>query len=318
MFKPNFVTEREKNNIPFDLYFASATSTNTKNYLLENNLPILYSQYYQRSDISKVIKKSDSKIFVDSGAHTAHTKNLEIDVDNYIEYINTISDDIYVFAQVDKIPGIYLQPKTKEDWALAPKLSWDNFLYMYERVKEPKKLMMIHHQGENFKWLENMLEWTDKTGNHINYIGLSPRGDVPVSSKINYLSHCFNIIEKSSNPNVKTHALGMTSLNVLEMFPLYSADSTTWKLIAAMGSIITPWGVVYVSTRGKYNKDYLLNLNKEIQDNILNYIELNGFTFDDVSNTDNARYIININYLKNWAKNYKYKGINSSIPHILF
>ena len=319
MFKPDFVYEREQNNLPFDLYYASATTDKTKMYLTSHELPILYSQYYQKNDLNKIFTMhKGSKIFIDSGAHTAHTKNLEIDVDSYIDYINSVSENIYVFAQVDKIPGIYLQPKTAKDWADAPRLSWENYLYMRAKVKEPDKLMMIHHQGEHFDWLHNMLEWTDENGKHIPYIGLSPRGDVPVSAKIDYLAHCFKIIEHSSNPSVKTHALGMTSLDVLEMFPLYSADSTSWKLCAAMGSIMTPWGIVYVSDRGKYEKDYILNLSSSVVDNILAYINTEGFTFEQVANEDNARYLMNIHYLERWAKNYKYKGYVEKLSTKLF
>lgn len=309
MYLPKFIKEREEKHLPFDLYYASATTTKTINELSKEKLPILYSQYYQKNLINSLIKSDyKGKLFVDSGAHTAHTKNVEINVDDYIEYINSITENVYVFAQLDKIPGIYLKPKTIEDWANAPKQSWDNYLYMRDRVKEPHKLMPVHHQGENFKWLENMLEWTDKNGNHIPYIGLSPRGDVAVSTKIDYLSRCFQIIEKSSNPDVKTHALGMTSLDVLEMFPLYSADSTSWKLCAAMGCIMTPWGNIYVSERGKLDKNYILNQNEEIKNKFFSYIENLGFTFDDLATNDNARYIANIKYLKNWADNYKFKG----------
>lgn len=46
----------------------------------------------------------------------------------------------------------------------------------------------------------------------------------------------------------------MTQLDLLEQYPYTSADSTSWKLCAAMGSIYTPYGVIYVSDRNKYEK----------------------------------------------------------------
>jgi hypothetical protein len=100
----------------------------------------------------------------------------------------------------------------------------------------------------------------------------------------------------------------MTSLKLLEMYPFYSADSTSWKMCAAMGSIYTPYGTVYVSDRNAYSKDYILNQSPEAQRNIFKYLDKVGFSFEDVKNYDYNRYIVNIYYLLEWARNYKYKG----------
>ena len=54
------------------------------------------------------------QISIDSGAFSVHTKGIELDVDEYINYINSIDDDIHIFAQVDKIPGEFGKEKTKE------------------------------------------------------------------------------------------------------------------------------------------------------------------------------------------------------------
>ena len=291
----------------FDLYFAGAKQKDADKYLLENNANRLQSQLFERSNILNwVDNKSDvSKLFVDSGAYTAYTKQTKLDVDDYIKFINSISEKLTIFAQVDKIPGEFRKPKTKEQILESPKLSWENYLYMRERVNEPKKLVPIFHQGEDYKWLVNMLEWTDENGEHIPYIGISPAIDV---KGIEYfLDKSFDIIKKSSNTNVKTHAFGMTQLDLLEQYPYTSADSTSWKLCAAMGSIYTPYGVIYVSDRNKYEKKYIKNQPDEAYKNICKYIQELGFTFEEISTSDACRYICNIKYLLNWANNYKYK-----------
>ncbi len=292
----------------FDLYFAGAKNKTADAYLLEHCANRLQSQLIDRGNIAEwYAKKSDaSKLFIDSGAYTAYTKGVIISVDAYIDYLNSITDRCTIFAQLDTIPGRYGQPKTYDDKLNAPRLSWQNYLYMRERLKEPLKLIPIFHQGEDFKWLENMLEWTDSEGRHIPYIGVSPAMDVPGIEV--FLDRSFDIIEKSSNPNVKTHAFGMTQLKLLETYPYTSADSTSWKLSAAMGSIYTPYGQIYVSGRGKTDKKYILNQPKDAQQNLIAYIEECGYTFDDVANSDTARYIINIKYLMDWAKNYRFRG----------
>jgi hypothetical protein len=292
----------------FDLYFAGARNNVADKYLLESGAHRLQSQLIDRKNIMHwVCTKSDSsKLFIDSGAYTAYTKGIKIDVNDYIRYINSISAKCTIFAQLDTIPGQMGKPKTKDERLNAPRLSWENYLYMRERLLEPEKLIPIFHQGENYEWLWNMLEWTDERGKHIPYIGISPAVDV--SGLDDFLTKSFDIISKSSNPSVKTHAFGMTQLKVLESYPYTSADSTSWKLSAAMGNIYTPWGIVYVSDRYKGGKSFLHSQPSEAVTKLINYIEDCGFTFEQVAKFDYVRYIVNIKYLMNWAKNYKYRG----------
>ncbi len=295
--------------MPFDLYFAGAVNKHAEAYLMEHQANRLQSQLIDRKNIKHWYdnKPEKSKLFIDSGAYTAYTKGIEISVDDYINYLNSISDNCTIFAQLDTIPGRFNQPKTKEDILKAPELSWQNYLYMRERLNEPKKLIPIFHQGESYKWLHNMLEWTDENGEHIPYIGISPAVDVP--GLTDFLDKSFNIIAKSSNPKVKTHAFGMTQLKMLEMYPYTSADSTSWKLSAAMGYIYTPWGLVRISNRKMGDKTNLFNQTDEAFEKVQSYLENIGFTIDEATEHDYNRYIINIKYLLDWAENYKFKGL---------
>lgn len=293
----------------FDLYFAGSRTPGADDWLAANKCCRLFSQLNDKKAIAAWNEyEVRGKLFVDSGAHSAHTQGIEIPVDDYIQYVNDLDEYISIFAQLDKIPGMYRKPKTIEDWVTAPELSWKNYLYMRERVKSPDKLIPVFHQGENFKWLNTMLETTFEGGKHIPYIGLSPRGDVSVKDKRAFIDKSFNIILKSSNPRVKVHAFGMTSLDVLEMFPFYSADSTTWLLIAAMGQILTPWGLIYVSSKGTADPLHIKNQPVLARDKILSYIKDKGFTLDQIQEDYAARMLVNAMYLKNWADNYVYKG----------
>lgn len=289
----------------FDLYFAGSRTGGVDDWLSDNLTPRLYSQLNDRSSIKKWNEyKKRGKLFIDSGAHTAHTQMREVDVDDYLAYVNELDDYITIFAQVDKIPGIYRKPKTIKDWQEAPEKSWENYLYMRERAKSPEKIIPVFHQGENLKWLSNMLE-AKFDGKHIPYIGISPRGDVSVKVKENYISDCFKVIEESSNPNVKVHAFGMTTLDVLERYHFYSADSTTWLLTAAMGNIMTPWGLIYCSDR---NIDKTVKaMPRAAQEAFLSYIKDTGYTYEQLEKDYTARMIVNCRYLKNWSDNYQFK-----------
>lgn len=264
-----------------NLYFAGASHNLASKMIIDLGCNRLFSQEINRNEISKMVELRrnqgySGKILIDSGAFTAHTQGIEVDVDEYIEYINGIIDAIDVFAQVDTIPGTFGKPKTDEELAAAPKSSWENYLYMRERVKEPDKLMPIYHQGENVYWLTNMLEWTDENGKHIPYIGISPANDKSQPEKNKFIDMCFEIIAKSSNPNVQTHAYGMTNLKVLEKYPFTSADSTSWALTAVNGSIMSPWGVIPLSAQNK-NSGAFRGRSKQEQEQITEFIASRGF-----------------------------------------
>ena len=290
----------------FDLYFAGTQNEDCESFMLKNNLCRLQSQVNDRKNISRWCQEEvHGKLFIDSGAYTVYTRNIELDVDGYIEYINSIDEHLTIFAQVDKIPGVHGQPKTKEQILEAPELSWKNYLYMREKVKSPDKLLPIFHRREDFKYLEQMLE-TTFDGKHIPYIGLACTTDSSVPEKKEWFEKCFDIIKKSSNPNVKTHAFGMTSLKLLEQYPFTSADSTSWIMVGANGNIMTPFGLVNVSDSKEHLKNNIAN-NVGV-DNLEKYLQSIGIELELVRTDYKYRMLANLIYLKNWTDNYVYKG----------
>lgn len=272
--------------IKLDLYFAGASHNKASDWINELNLNRLFSQELNRPEVAKMIEKKKSgeyngKIFIDSGAFTAHTKGINVDVDEYIEYLNSITEYVTCYAQVDCIPGTFGKPKTTQELAEAPGKSWDNYLYMRPKLKQPEKLLPVYHQGEHVKWLKNMLEWTDENGNHVPYIGISPANDKSQKEKDAFIHMCFDEIKKSSNPDVKTHAFGMTNLKTLSRYPFTSADSTSWALTAVNGGIMTKWGVIGMSAQSKNSNSYK---GRSVSDRAVidKYIADNGFNVLDI------------------------------------
>ena len=311
---PNFVKEREKQGIGFDLYFAGTQNNDAEMWMLTNKSCRLQSQVNDRSNIRRWVNIPDrGKLFIDSGAYTAFTKGKTVDVDEYITYINSISSTLHCFAQVDHITG---KGETKEDTA---RLSWENFLYMRTRVLEPHKLVPIFHQGEDLKWLQNMLEYCDDIG-MLDYIGFGAMVGTGVTKtdKCLFFDRAFSVIEHSSNPNVKVHAMGMTSLSLLELYPFYSADSTSWIMQAATGSIFTPWGLIDVSDKTKYDKSNPLNTAKGFSEKLEIWLRGIGFTLEEVRDSYRPRTICNLIALTDWANNYSYKGSSKISKQSLF
>lgn len=300
----------------FQLYFAGSLNKVFEEDLKNKGANRLASQLLDRAVIEGWIAGRDEgrckgRLLVDSGAYSAHTRDAELDVDEYIEFVNRIDDYVHIFAQVDKIPGKLNRPKTRQELEDAPALSWQNYLYMRERVKSPDKLVPVFHQGEDYKWLHHILEWRHpETGDRVKYMGISPANDQPMKERIRFIDKCFTIIRKSSNPDICTHAFGMTSLKVLEMYPFTSADSTSWLLNGANGSIMTKYGAVLVSEKSLNNPAHIRKMPKAAQKEIQQYVESKGFSMEKIAVDYTERIRFNIDYLLNWAKNYRYNPLS--------
>jgi len=312
----------------FDLYFAGHSCKEIMEYAKEKKVCKLFTQMGERKVINnwcddKRKGKINNKIFIDSGAYTAHTQGKEVNVDEYISYINGIDSDINLFAQVDKIPGRRGAIRTKEELLFAPEESWKNYLYMREKVKSVEKLVPIFHQDEDFKWLKNMLEFKDENGKHIPYIGISSSKDKPLKYREAWYWKVFAIIQASSNPNVKTHSFGTSCIRHLELFPFTSSDATSWIKTAVFGSIITDFGIILVSGIRDKNKRHI-NACPISYKVLEEYVNKYGFSLEELiydseeSKASIKRQCFNLAYLQNWADNYEYKGPKSFIRKGLF
>ena len=207
-------------------------------------IDVLVSQL-DRAGVKAMLKHAERGIiksmFIDSGAYSEHSQGIKIDVDEYIEYVNNLDDKISAIAQVDHIPGVFKQAKKPEDYEESARLSWENFLYMYPKLKSPEKLIAVFHQGESFDHLRNMLEWKDPNGKPLQYIGISPSNDRSVADKDIYLRDVYDFIAKSSNPGVHTHLFGYTSIPGLSKFPWFSCDSVSHRLRAAYNKMFVAY-----------------------------------------------------------------------------
>ena len=292
----------------FDLYFAGSDNPAWREYLLAKKANRLASWINDRNVIDAWISnKGKGKLFIDSGAFSAHTVGKEVDIDKYIEFLNSIDEYVYIAAELDKIPGEFRKAKTRKQCLEAPLIGWENYLYMRERVKSPDKILPVFHQNEDFDWLVRMLE-TTFDGKHIPYIGVSPANDRSTKEKNEWFEQVFRIIGQSSNPNVKTHAFGMTSLPVLERYPFTSADSTSWIMTGANGGIMTPYGTVVMSSKQLDNPQHIIHQPEAEIQQIKALCKKYKFNFEELKESYQERCKFNIAYLMDWAKNYQYKG----------
>lgn len=292
-------------------------------------MDVLVSQL-DRSGVAKMIEYMDKgavkSLFIDSGAYSVHSQGFEKVskgrfntfnemVDEYIEYVNGLDDKIVAVAQLDHIPGVFKQPKKPQDYVESAQLSWDNFLYMYPKMKSPEKLIAVFHQGESFDHLGRMLNWKDENGRPFSYVGISPSNDRSVGEKDIYLKEVYDYISRSSNPNVKTHLFGYTSMPGLPKFPWYTADSTSHRLRAAYNKVYTiKWGTISLSstreTKAKSDRMFLEVADEATKKELQDIAESYGLSLDLLVSESWARTVFDILQIQEYLRLNPYKPKN--------
>ena len=246
------------------------------------------------------------KLFIDSGAFSAWTKGSKVNVKEYIGWLNERANDIDLCGQVDVIPGDRVFGATPQQVREAAQKTWDNYLFMRKRLKKPESLLYTFHVGEPIEFLKQALEWRDENGNHIPYMAFGGMVGKPAKIRDVFLEKCFRTIRESSNPNIKVHAFGMTDFDLLEKYPIYSADSTSWIMVGAMGNVMSDYGTIAVSNNQKNDPKHYSHLPQECIDNFNQLIKEFGFTLDDLAEHRDNRILFNAMYM-----NKKIDEINS-------
>ena len=286
-----------------DLYLVGPEKENIMEDVTGGNKSNILFNYLTGKNATEKYKEAikPKKLFIDSGAYSAWTQGKEIDVDEYIDWINERTEFIDLYAQVDVIPGDKDLGATQEQVAEAGQATWENYLYMRDKMKEPEKLLYTFHVGEPYEYLERALEWKDENGKHIPYIALGGMVGKPMPVKKSFLRICFDIIKKSSNPNVKTHAFGMTSFDLLSQYPITSADSTSWIMTGANGAIMTDVGTIEVSDKLSHKISHYSHLPKSIQEEFEKSIKEYGFTLEELRESRDCRIMHNARYMNKKA-----------------
>ena len=173
----------------------------------------------------------DVKIILDSGAFTAYSKNIEINLKTYIEFLHKNLQYLEAYVNLDCIPGKVSLMGSTEETEKTAKVSFKNYMTMLEEGLNP---IPVFHCGESFKWLDKILS----TGTE--YFGLGALVGKPKSITRNFFNKVFAYLEKQGASNVKVHGFGIASIDLIINYPWYSVDSTTWVKGGAFGGINVP------------------------------------------------------------------------------
>jgi hypothetical protein len=263
------------------------------------NACVLLSQLNDRPHILKWIERNNKnvnkvKLFIDSGAYTCWTKNISIDIDEYIQYLKSISDEVECYASLDVIPGKSGNSTlpTHQESIEASDKSWKNYLYMRSRVKHPDKLIYTFHIGEDYEYLKKALEYSDNLGK-VAYLGLGGVVGKTEDDIVEFLDKCFEIIKQSSNPNVKTHTFGMTRFRTLKQFPIYSTDSTAYIQKGAFGSIMIDNITLPISDNSELDDKNIINRNPAIREVLSRTLKERNMTLEELQTSRDKRVLFN-------------------------
>ena len=279
----------------FNLYLAGGDSVPLE-LTKEDNVGILTTFADGAKAVRKFIEKRHCKTFCDSGAYGAAHSGKAIDIDNYIDFINT-TPDCDVFAVLDEIPWPTLTPSTSH---LSSNNTWKNYCYMIEHVKPEylDKLVCAFHYGEP---LDDLLRLIDGyKGYKPKYIAFGGRAGVSTKNLYHYFDHRFwPTIEKSSNPTIKIHAFGVTVFDMVEKYPWYSADSIHSRFLNR---------VLNISDQRKTDLNHISSLHPDLYKGVMEEIESRGYKLEDLVKDYKLRHVWNCQYYKDWADNFVYKG----------
>ncbi len=155
--------------------------------------------YIKNSAHAKTIKQhyKYKELFLDSGAFTAWTKGVDIPIEEYCEFVKEADCDFYSVLDV-----------IGDD-----KATFENQKKMEELGTTP---VPCFHYGDDWKYLEHYCE---------KYDFISLGGMVGKSTKDlqPWLDKIFR-----DYPNQKFHGFGMTREKLMERYPWYSVDSSSW------------------------------------------------------------------------------------------
>ena len=199
----------------------------------------LESYHYCHSQrMADKMRKENRKYFLDSGAFSAFMVGAKIDLPTYCGYIKKNHDMLALSSVLDSIgdaKGTYWNQKAMEN--LLPRELWPAPCF---------------HWGESPEVLKYYVDNYD----YITIGGMVPISTAQLTVWLDYLwgQH---LTHPDGTPKVKVHGFGLTSLPLMQRYPWYSVDSSSWIMFGNNGMVLLP-GIgkaVNVSSKSGRRKD---------------------------------------------------------------
>ena len=187
---------------------------------VENKLESYH--YIGKGRYADRIRENGDKVFLDSGAFSAFSLGVQVDLPAYCRWIQQNLDIVRV--EDNSLMASVL------DGIGDPLQTYRNQLAMEELGVRP---LPCFHYGED----ERYLEWY-----MANYDYITIGGMVPISTPqlFHWLDRIWNkyLCDGSGKARIKVHGFGLTSLPLMQEYPWFSVDSSSWVQIGAHGNLM--------------------------------------------------------------------------------
>lgn len=245
--------------------------------------------YIHRQTYVDKLRKDKVKVFLDSGAFSAFTKGVDVDIEAYCRYVQENRDII------ETVEGAVCASVL--DGIGDPLKTWQNQQHMEKLGVRP---LPCFHYGED----ERYLEWYISNYEYITLGGMVPISTPQLKLWLDRIWERY-LTDGSGRPRLRVHGFGLTTLSLMERYPWYSVDSSSWVQIAANGNILIPeFGALAVSVNSPAAKQEGRHLDTvpELQRlAIVRKIEEAGFGMDRLQTE----------YISRWVYNcYSFRAIN--------
>lgn len=243
------------------------------------------------------IRREGRKVFLDSGAFSAFSLGVEVDLPRYCDYIHANAD---IIEHVDGQPlASVLDAIGSADG------TWFNQRAMEDRGVRP---LPCYHYGEPDEVLQYYIQ---------NYSYITIGGMVPISTpqlKL-WLDRIWKdyLTDDDGRPLVKVHGFGLTSLPLMLRYPWYSVDSSTWVQWAANGMVLVPGttgqvDVSNLSSRRKIRGQHMDSVSPIETQAIEAAIRATGADPDRLRTLYYSRWAFNMFSFPHYARNKQWEG----------
>lgn len=235
---------------------------------------LLESYHYVKSKRwTEDLRRCGAKVFLDSGAYSAFTLGATLDLNDYVEYIKKNKDIILVED------GVLMASVL--DGIGDPLQTYRNQLQMEEMGVRP---LPCFHAGEDERYLEYYIS-------NYDYITLGGMVGAHTKQLMIWLDRIWDkyLTDGSGRARCKVHGFGITSIPLMERYPWYSCDSSSWVQMTAFGAVLAPYpsngtlGIVLnVSEKSPARHTaghHVSNFTEEEQRIAIQMVEANGFDY---------------------------------------
>lgn len=183
--------------------------------------------YFNKPDQIDKLRQSGERVFLDSGAFSAWSQGVDIDLPGYCRFIQQYEDCFTVASVLDVIG--------------SAEGTWENQQRMERLGTKP---IPCYHYGEDPRWCEYYAA-------NYDYMALGGFGVATRRDMKEWLDEIWEkyLTDGSGRAKTKVHGFAVTALPLMERYPWWSVDSSSWVQISSVGGVLHPdHGVISMSS----------------------------------------------------------------------